>query len=540
MASFNRPADEGHLLVTINGFEDMTALLLAEPGAQSTVDFRAILDALPVAIYTTDAQGHLTHFNPAAVALAGRTPQLDTDQWCVSWKLYYPDGTLMPHAACSMAIALNEGRVERGVEAILERPDGTRLWFEAYPTLLRERTGRIVGGLNLLVDITERKHAEAARAHLAAIVTSSDDAIISKSLQGIIRSWNQGAEKIFGYTAAEAVGQPITMLMPPQRVDEEPQILEKIKRGETIAHYETVRRRKDGTEIDISLTISPIRDNAGHIIGASKIARNITVRKQAEAEREHLLRALTAERAHLQVLTASLEQQVQERTAELTQRLRELDEFAYVTSHDLKAPLRAIDHLAHWISEDTADLLPLQSREHLTKLRGRITRMERLLDDLLAYSRAGRYAYSPEQVDVTQVMNDVLRLVTPPQGFAVSYPTPLPVVRTQKVPLETVLRNLISNAIKHHDRSDGQVAVAVQDLGEWLAFSVQDDGPGIAPEFHERIFEVFQTLKPHDQVEGSGMGLAIVKKLVESRGGTITVESCIGQGATFHFTWPKA
>ena len=131
-----------------------------------------------------------------------------------------------------------------------------------------------------------------------------------------------------------------------------------------------------------------------------------------------------------------------------------------------------------------------------------------------------------------------MRLVTPPQGFTVNFPIVLPTVVTQKIPLATVLRNLISNAIKHHHRLEGQVQVAVQDLGDWLEFQVSDDGPGIASEFHDRIFQLFQTLKPRDQVEGSGMGLAIVKKLVEARGGMITLESRVGQGATFRFTWP--
>lgn len=284
---------------------------------------------------------------------------------------------------------------------------------------------------------------------------------------------------------------------------------------------------------------APLLDADGEPYAILGVSINITARKQAEAEREHLLHELATERAQLQALTATLEQQVQERTAELTKRLQELDQFAYITSHDLKAPLRAIDHLAHWISEDAAHLLPPTSQEHLAKMRGRINRMDRLLDDLLAYSRADRYQYGTEKVDVAELVDDIVRLVTPPQGFAVSPETPLPSVRTQKVPLETVLRNLISNAIKHHDRSDGQVRVAVQDLGEWFAFDIRDDGPGIAPEFHERIFQMFQTLKPRDTVEGSGMGLAIVKKIVEARGGMVAVASSVGQGATFRFTWPK-
>jgi PAS domain S-box-containing protein len=256
--------------------------------------FREMIDALPAAIYTTDAEGRITHFNPAAVKLTGRTPELGTDRWCVSWKLYHPDGTPMPHDECPMALALKEGRVIEGAEAILERPDGKRLWFAPYPTPLRDRDGRIVGGINMLGNITERKKAEMATASLAAIVESSDDAIIGKDLNGVITSWNNGAKRLFGYTAQEAIGQSITMLIPFDRQHEESDILARLRRGEHLEHFETVRVRKDGSPLELSLTISPIKDSAGRIIGASKIARDITERKQAE-QRQQLL---TNELAH--------------------------------------------------------------------------------------------------------------------------------------------------------------------------------------------------------------------------------------------------
>jgi len=250
--------------------------------------FRKVIDALPAAIYTTDAEGRVTHFNPAAVELSGRTPELGTDRWCVSWKLYYPDGSPMPHDQCPMAIALKEGRPIRGAEAILERPDGTRIWFMPYPTPLRDAEGRVIGGINMLVDISERKLAEETNAKLAAIVESSDDAIMSISLNGIISSWNRGAEHVYGYTAEEVIGQPISQLIPSDRLDEERRILERIRRGDKVDHYETVRRRKDGKLRNISLTVSPVLDGHGKVVGASKIARDITDRKRAE-ERLQLL-----------------------------------------------------------------------------------------------------------------------------------------------------------------------------------------------------------------------------------------------------------
>src|SRR5690348_11282344 len=224
---------------------------------------RKVLDGLPAAIYTTDAAGRITYYNSAAVEIAGRRPELGVDSWCVTWRLYWPDGTPMPHDQCPMAVALKENRPIRGVDAILERPDGTRVAFVPYPTPLHDARGALIGAVNMLVDITDRKAAESTRAHLAAIVSSSDDAIISKDLEGTVRSWNNGAEVIFGYRAEEIVGRSITLLIPPERLSEEGTILSRLRRGERIEHFETVRRRKDGHEIDVSLTISPVLDDTG-------------------------------------------------------------------------------------------------------------------------------------------------------------------------------------------------------------------------------------------------------------------------------------
>ena len=174
---------------------------------------RVVLAALPVAVYTTDAEGHITFYNEAAARFWGREPELFQEKWCGSHKLYWTDGTPMAHDECPMAQTLKTGRPVRGKEAIVERPDGSRAFFTPFPTPLFDAHGKLAGGLNMLVDVTEQRHAERNRSHLSAIVESSDDAILSKTLEGIIQSWNKGAERVFGYTAEEAIGQPVLMLI---------------------------------------------------------------------------------------------------------------------------------------------------------------------------------------------------------------------------------------------------------------------------------------------------------------------------------------
>ncbi len=243
-----------------------------------------VLNALPAAVYTTDTDGRITYFNEAAVALWGCRPKLNSDRWCGSWRLYHPDGTPMPHHTCPMAIALRERRPNRGHQAIAERPDGTRVPFMAFPTPLRDDAGAFIGAVNMLIDMSEHQRAEQASRRLASIVESSEDAIVSKDLNGVIATWNRGAERLFGYLAPEVIGKSITILIPDEHRDEETSILERVRRGERIEHYETVRQRKDGSRISISLTVSPITDETGHITGASKIARDITEQKRKEEQ----------------------------------------------------------------------------------------------------------------------------------------------------------------------------------------------------------------------------------------------------------------
>jgi PAS domain S-box-containing protein len=280
----------------------LTPHLPANPTAQPTsVDaaqaafgrqdagFRQIIDALPAAIYITDAAGRITFYNEAAAAFWGRHPSLGEDQFCGSWKLHWPDGTPLAHRDCPMAVALRTGRRLRGVEAVAERADGKLIPFAAYPTPIFGASCELMGAVNMLVDLSDRKRSEESARRLASIVQSCDDAIVSKDLSGIISSWNEGAERLFGYTAEETIGKSITMVIPADRAEEETSILARLRRGERIDHFETVRRRKDGRLIDVSLTVSPIYGADGRVIGASKIARDITERKRAQDQQKLLL-----------------------------------------------------------------------------------------------------------------------------------------------------------------------------------------------------------------------------------------------------------
>jgi signal transduction histidine kinase len=250
--------------------------------------------------------------------------------------------------------------------------------------------------------------------------------------------------------------------------------------------------------------------------------------------------ALQRTRTALTQANETLEQRVSERTAELERSLQTLNQFTYVASHDLKAPLRAIKHLVDWILQDAGEVLPKASKTHLAKLENRIRRMDKFLDDLLIYSRMERQYYkNHERVNTGALVEEIIELLAPPSDFRIIVQEDMPTLEAQRLLLELVFKNLIENAIKHHHGTKGQVQISARDIGDFIEFAVTDDGSGIDPRFHERVFQIFQTLRPRDEVEGTGAGLAIVKKAVESQGGAITLISAEGQGATFCFTWPK-
>jgi signal transduction histidine kinase len=320
--------------------------------------------------------------------------------------------------------------------------------------------------------------------------------------------------------------------------DEQRRVIESIGFKSVIIVPLTTRKQILGA-ITLVWSDSDRRYDAADLDFVQELAqRAATAVDHARLYRESQVRA-----EEFRLLNETLEQQVEERTKELRRSNQDLDQFAYIASHDLKAPLRAIDHLSTWVLEDVGHLLPSRSHEHLQKMRLRIKRMEGLLDDLLTYSRAGRYRGEATVVDMNEVIARVVETVSPPEGFTISAQGHMPTLFTYAAPLETVLRNLVSNAVKHHDKPTGNISISAttgKDVAaDMVEFAVTDDGPGIDPAFHDRIFQMFQTLRPRDRVEGSGIGLAVVEKIVSSVGGKIRVESAPGAGATFRFTWPR-
>jgi PAS domain S-box-containing protein len=360
-----------------------------------------------------------------------------------------------------------------------------------------------------------------AAAYLAAIVESSDDAIISKNLDGIIISWNSAAERIFGYSAAEAIGQPITMIIPSDRRAEEKEIMARLKQGLRVDHFETVRLAKDGHLIDFSITISPIRDAEGKIIGASKVARDITQRKATEKELAGYIREL--ERSN-----------------------QELDDFAYIASHDLKEPLRGLHNHATFLIEDYGKTLDKEGIQRLRRLEYLAQRMETLVNDLLYFSRLGRGDLAIQETDPNQVIADIQLMM---ESFLrerhahIVLPRPLPRIVCDRPRITEVFRNLITNAVKYNDKPERMVEVGFKEQADTPegprenVFYVRDNGVGIDPMFHKEIFRIFRRLKqPAGEKEGgTGAGLTFVKKIVERHGGRVWLESAPGQGSTFYF-----
>lgn len=496
--------------------------------------------------------------------------------------------------------------------------------------------------------LIERKRAEETAARLAAIVESSVDAIVGKDLSGKVTSWNAGAEAIFGYTAEEMIGQPIVRLIPAQRIFEEEQILERVRRGENVRSFDTVRLRKDGKQVEVSVSVSAIKDSRGNIIGASKVARDISERKRTEKavlESEVRYRTLYAcapdgiviadprgyyldanesicrmlgytrdemvrlhssdivtveetpqiepalnsikvdafyhrewqfrrkdgsafaadviatalpdgnilamirditerKRAEEKItqLNAELERRVAERTAQLEAANRELEAFSFSVSHDLRAPLRAVDGFSQAVIEDFGAILPPEGQRQLKIIRESARSMSVLIDDLLAFARFSRQEPNRRFFDTETLVRETL------EGLGYPWAERRVEIRLGKLPesfgdpglLKQVWANLLSNALKYSRKRDHAVVeIGSVELNGERPFFVRDNGSGFDMRYAGKLFGVFQRLHRVDEYEGTGVGLAIVQRIVHRHGGRVWAEAQVDRGATFFFTLEK-
>lgn len=484
--------------------------------------FQRLLDKLPAGAYLCDADGLITYFNEHAVQVWGRAPNLNdsVDRFCGSFRLYSSDGGAIPHDECWMALALRTGQEYNGQEIIIERPDGARRTVLAHARPFYDDAGRLDGAVNILVDISDRKDAERASALLGTIVESSDDAIVSKTLEGVIQSWNAGAERLFGFSPEEAIGQSITIIVPPEKLDEERLILSRLRKGDRIKHYETVRLAKDGRRLEISVTISPIRDSAGRIIGASKIARDITARKETEA-------ALVA-------LTDALQDAD-----------RRKNEFLAMLAHELRNPLAAVCNSLQLLCLD--DSLSPSVVKIRTIMEQQSKQMVRLVDDLMDASRISRAKIElrRETTDLASVVASAVQTARPliddaGHQLSISLPSKPVVLDADPVRLAQVVGNMLCNAAKYTPPG-GQIWLTGRRAVGGVELSVRDTGIGMDAEMIPRVFEMFMQIESSNSRAqgGLGLGLALTKKLVELHGGRIeAISQGAGQGSEFRVWLP--
>lgn len=368
----------------------------------------------------------------------------------------------------------------------------------------------------ILRDISERERAEANQRQLAAIVESTESAILSKDLKGVITTWNRGAEALYGYSEKEAVGNQVD-LIPPELREEAAEFLREVALGKVAQRHKTVRVRKDGSRIFVSLSLSPVRDGSGAIIGASSIAHDITAQKLAEDEAE-------------------------EYTRELKRSNEELEQFAYVASHDLQEPLRMVASYTELLAERYRGKLDENADKYIGYAMDGARRMQRMIHDLLAYARVSSQAKPLQPTDASAVLDSVIATMSEAikNSQAEMICPKLPTVMADEVQLGQVFQNLVGNALKFQSERRPRIEISARESTDWWQFCVADNGIGIEKEGSGRIFQMFQRLHTREEYDGTGIGLAISKRIVERHGGKIWFDSTPGQGTTFYFTLPRA
>ena len=404
--------------------------------------------------------------------------------------------------------------------------DGVR--GEAYFNLVFKPTfdhlSRVDGVIEIAFDVTDqvlaRRSSERLNQQLQqseeryrSLIEATTQTVWITSPEGEMVSPQPGWEALTGQSQEQYRGHGWTDAVHPDDRAHTVALWDEARRSGELFVCEHRVRRHDGEWLYFRVSSAPVREPNGSIREWFGVHTDVSDKKLIEVERERLI-------------------------AELKRSNEELDQFAYVASHDLKAPLRGIANLSQWVEEDLDDKISDEGRDQMRLLRGRVHRLEALINGILSYSRAGRIRERVEIVNVARLAREVVELLAPTTGVEVAIAADLPTIATERVPLQQVLMNLLSNAIKHANKTDPRVSITCSESRDGYSFMVKDNGPGINPAFHQRIWVIFQTLEPRDKVEATGIGLSIVKKIVESRGGRVWINSVLGAGAAFHFSWP--
>ncbi len=501
---------------------------------RSEVRFRSIIDSALDAVVTIDAAGIVTGWTAQAEAVFGWRREEIVGQLLSSTIIPLPYRQAHQEGLERFKETGSGPVLNRRIEFSAVHRDGHEFPVELSITPIS--VGDTYGFSAFIRDITERKRAEAANARLVAIVESSEDAIVSKDLNGVIITWNHGAERLFGYSAKEVVGRPITVLIPDGYRHEETEILARIRRGEATEHYETIRRRKDGHLLNISLTVSPLRDGQGNIIGASKIARDVSDRKRSE----EAIARLAAERAQL------LESE-REARAEAERLGTAKDEFLANLSHELRTPLNAILLWVHLLQSPKAS--PEEIAEGLAVVARNARVQAQLVADLLEMNRivSGKVRLDLETVDICRIISEAVETIGPiAADKKIRLTATLPDQSVSAVAdgtrVQQVIGNLLTNAIKFTPNGGSvEVSLTTPDT-EMAAIEIRDTGMGIDPEFIPHLFDRFRQADVGStrRFGGLGLGLAIVKHLVGLHGGTVSAHSAgNGQGSTFTVRIPR-
>ncbi|MBN1273792.1 MAG: PAS domain S-box protein [Candidatus Aminicenantes bacterium] len=470
-----------------------------------------LFEHAPEAIALSDTDGILLRVNNEFLNLFGYTKEEVLGR--------HVDDVVAPEKqhADATAVTLKVARGQKlAVETIRYNKTGKPIYvfLLASPIIVDNRQ---IGVFGVYRDISNIKKSEmllqVEKAKVDQLFESAQEAIVMTDNSGKIIRANPEFLRLFGYTKEEVTGSHVDDIVAPQKQHSDASSVTKAVSQGKKCSIETIRYHKNGKPIHVSLLAAPITVNSSQL-AVYAIYRDITERKLNERQQKKTLR-------------------------ELEQANKDLREFAYFVSHDLKSSLRGINQLANWLFEDYGELYDTNGKKQLEMMMSRVTRMHNLLNGILQYSRAGRRIGEDEDVDMNELVDDTLLYLQIPSHIHVKIVNPLPTLRINRNRIEQIFQNLIGNAVKFLDKSEGTIEIDCKEKKDSWEFSITDNGPGIDPKFHEKIFKVFQTLEARDVQENLGIGLAVVKKILENMGGTIRVESQPKEGSSFIFTIPK-